>query len=146
MDVDTIPSHEALIKLQTIVTRSRDALSGYSIIVDEAEPEIRAVAQSLRGLHENHVAELSGMLRGFGVTPDLNGSLMPTVNDTMISLQALVGDVDADALERMYESEVEVLKSFDEALEEMMGFPQCHAICAMRHDLAQLLKHSKGSE
>ncbi len=99
-------------------TRTVDALAGYEMMADKAEPEFRAVAEEFRDLHRGHAAALAEMLVQAGRTPDTDGSFMATVNRAVVGLRALFDRIDADVLARIRSGEQHVLRAFDDAVAE----------------------------
>jgi uncharacterized protein (TIGR02284 family) len=106
--------HSALASLHTRIV---DALAGFETMVEKARPSFRPVAESFRNLHRVHADEVREMLLNFGKEPDDDGSIMATVNRTVVSLRSLVDDIDADTLDAVLRGETHVLDAFDEAID-----------------------------
>jgi hypothetical protein len=125
--------------LVTLHLRTVDALKGYVKMVEKAEPEFRPVAKVFHDLHERHAAALAGMLATMGVTVDADGSLMGTINETIVSMRAFFDEIDEDVLSSIRNGEDHVLDAFDEVLKAELSVEDAAAVSAMRDELVELL-------
>lgn len=125
--------------LATLHLRTVDALKGYVKMVEKAEPEFRPVAQVFHDLHERHASALAGMLSARGVAADADGSLMGTINETVVSLRAFFDEIDADVLSSIRNGEGHVLDAFDEALKAELPVEDAKRVSTMRDELVELL-------
>jgi len=125
--------------LTDLHTRSVDTLAGYAKMVEKAEPGFRPVAEDFRALHARHADALARMLASEGVTPDDDGSLMGTINATVISVRSVFDDIDADLLTAIHNGEAHVLKAFDDVLAQLLEPADAHEVTAMRDALRALL-------
>jgi Domain of unknown function (DUF2383) len=125
--------------LVTLHLRTVDALKGYVKMVEKAEPEFRPVAQVFHDLHERHAAALAGMLAAMGVTVDADGSLMGTINETVVSMRAFFDEIDEDVLSSIRNGEDHVLDAFDDVLKAELSVEDAAAVSAMRDELVELL-------
>jgi len=133
-------SLEALTELHTL---SVDTLRGFETMVDKAQPKFKPVAERFSALHTRHVARLDTMVREMGGVPDVDGSLMGLANTAIVSLRAMVDDIDDDAMDRIRNGERNVLAAFDRSLEASL--PQGHneALAQMRAELSSLLDETR---
>lgn len=125
--------------LTTLHTRSVDTLAGYAKMVEKAEPGFRIVAEDFRALHARHADALARMLASQGVTPDDDGSLMGTINATVIAVRSVFDDIDADVLTAIHAGEVHVLRAFDDVLAQQLEPADANQVSAMRDELRALL-------
>ena len=102
--------------LANLHTRTVDALAGYETMVAKAEPTFRPVAETFRDIHARHAAATARMLAREGREADADGSFMSAVNRAVVSLRALVDDIDADVLSAIRNGEQHVLDAFDDAI------------------------------
>ncbi len=111
--------HNDVEAVQKVLTRTIDALAGYDKMLPEAEPEVAPILRKLRETHHTHAEQLSAMIVALGGTPETQGSLMSTVNKTVVSLRAFFDDIDDDALEKVIEGEKWITDAFTDAVEEL---------------------------
>lgn len=110
------PTIDALDMLETALTRTIDAKAGFDTMVEKSEPEFLPIAKEFRDLHARHSAKLTSMLAEHGRTPDLDGSIMSTVNTAVVSLRALFDEIDDDVMDQVRDGEKHVLKALGNAL------------------------------
>ncbi len=102
--------------LANLHTRTVDVLAGFEKMVEKAEPSFRPVAIRFRDIHARHAAVLAPMLAMLGRTPDTDGSFMSAVNRSVVTLRALVDEIDADVVGQIRSGEQNVLDAFDDAI------------------------------
>lgn len=129
--------------LVTLHHRTVDALRGYEKMVDKAEPEFLPVAKSFRDLHARHASGLAGILSGMGIAVDQAGTLMGTINETVVSLRALFDEIDEDVMDSIRNGEDHVLRAFDEVLKADHAPEVTGKVSAMRDDLVRLLDDTR---
>ena len=132
---------EALVALHN---RTVDALHGYAIMVEKAEPSFRATAEQFRALHARHADALARMLSEMGVEADPGGTFMATVNRTMVTVRAFFDAIDEDVMQQIRSGEDWVLAAFDDAIVAVSSklvdlVPTTAALRDMRDELATLL-------
>jgi uncharacterized protein (TIGR02284 family) len=132
----TNPKTDALAKLYD---RTLDSMKGYATMVEKAEPSFRNTAEQFRTLHARHADVLARLLADLGVEPDGDGSLMGTVNKAVVSLRALVDEIDEDVMDQVRNGEDWVLKAFDAAIEEQEASATTARLREMRAELVDLL-------
>lgn len=125
--------------LQTAHDRTVDALAGFEVMVDKAEPQFRPVAQRFADLHRRHAAELAAMLVDLGAVPDTDGTLMGTVNRAVVSLRALFDQIDADAMDRIRSGEEHVCSAYQDALASGLPGTAQTRLAALLAELNDLL-------
>lgn len=128
--------------------RTVDVLVGYETMLDKAVPEFRPTLLRFIDLHHDHAGQLAGILTDAGHEPDPDGTLMGTINKTVVSLRALVDAIDADLLPQIHDGEAHVLEAMDLVLENGAadpGFPSdnLQAVDEMRRGLRSLLDQTR---
>jgi rubrerythrin len=96
-----------------------DAIKGYDTMTEKAEPDLRLAIQPFATIHRRHAAELVAILKDNGLSPDNDGSLMGLVHETVVSVRALFGDLDTDALPSVISGEEAILSSYFDALADV---------------------------
>lgn len=108
--------------LKSLHTALIDAEEGYDTAVKDAEgPEMRAIFQELRALHQEAHADVHAILVGKGEQPDEAGSFMSMVHKTVVSVRAAVTGLDKPSLTSFANGEERILKDYDAAIEESRG-------------------------
>lgn len=129
--------------LVTLHQRTVDTLKGYMKMVDKAEPEFLPVAQRFHDLHVRHAAALAGKLSAMGVAVDPDGTLMGTINETVVGLRAFFDEIDEDVMSSIRNGENHVLEAFDDALDVKLSPEDAADISAMRDELVGLLEDTR---
>ena len=96
-----------------------DAVKGYDTMTEKAEPDLRMAIQPFATLHRRHAAELLAILKDNGLSPDTDGSLMGLVHETVVSVRALFGDLDTDALPSVIRGEEAIVSNYSDALADI---------------------------
>ncbi len=96
-----------------------DAIKGYDTMSEKAEADLRLAIQPFATIHRRHAAELAAILQDNGLSPDTDGSLMSLVHETVVSVRALFGDLDTDALPSVISGEEAILSDYSEALADV---------------------------
>ncbi|SNX72419.1 uncharacterized protein DUF2383 [Cereibacter ovatus] len=133
------PDKAAIAALETLHLRSLDVLAGFETMVDRAEPAFRATAERFRDLHRSQTDELAEMISRFGRQPEIDGSLMSTVNRAVISLRSLIDTIDRDVLGQIQDGEQHVIAAFDDALGAGQPIDVTARLRSMRRELSLLL-------
>lgn len=120
-------------------TRTVDALAGYEKMVEKAEPEFMATAESFRSLHQQHAEQIARILISHGRGADLDGSFMGSVNKAVVAMRAFFDEIDADVMTSIHNGEDHVLKAFDAALEHNLDAETDRELRGMRDELVALL-------
>lgn len=94
---------------------SVDALSGYTTMVNKAEPEFRPVVEAFRAMHAQHADTLAQHLKALGCEPDSDGSFMGTINQAVVTMRAVFDDIDSDTMASIRDGEERILKTYHEA-------------------------------
>ena len=129
--------------LQTLLTRLVDARDGLDAMLDRAEPGIVPILRKIREDHHESATRVAALITAEGQEPDLDGSLMSTVNKVVVSIRALFDDIDDDALSRVIEGEGHVLEAYDDAAETYEVGHVRDALVEMRQRLAALLDEAR---
>jgi Domain of unknown function (DUF2383) len=98
-----------------------DAIKGYDTMTEKAAPDLRLAIQPFATVHRRHAADLVAILKDNGLSPDSDGSLMGLVHETVVSVRALFGDLDTDALPSVISGEETILASYYDALADVAG-------------------------
>jgi hypothetical protein len=133
----TALTSEALDALASLHRRIADARAGFDTMVEHAEAEFRPTAERFQGLHARHAGRIAALLQENG--REAEGSLMGTVNKTVVSLRAFFDRIDSDIVAEIRSGEEHVLSAFDEALSLTAGHPVTAEIEAMRSELDALV-------
>ncbi len=105
--------------LKTLHTSAIDAANGYREALKEAEGKgLSPLFAEMMTLHEGHAAELSGMLKAEGVTPDPDGSFMSLIHRTIMDVRALFSGLDESVLPGLIDGEKRNIAKYDDALKE----------------------------
>lgn len=137
---EVVEDHDAL---QHLYDRITDALEGFRVMADKAEPSFRPVVERFVTLHQTQGAAVAAMLVARGAGDDLDGTLMGTVNRAVVSVRALFTGIDADVLESIRSGEEHVLAAFDRAIGGVVKPADATALSAMRDDLVALLDDTR---
>ncbi|TAG31418.1 MAG: DUF2383 domain-containing protein [Rhodobacterales bacterium] len=124
--------------LITLHDQTRNALRGFAVMVEKAEPSFQGTARKFHALHQHQAEALLHMLQAQGLEVDRDGTLMGTVNEVVVSLRAIFDEIDADTLQQIRKGEDHILTAFDAAIAEQGG-ATADKLRAMRADLTQLL-------
>ncbi|ETX28493.1 DUF2383 domain-containing protein [Roseivivax isoporae] len=125
--------------VQDLLSRIVDARAGFDTMVERAEPEFRAVALKFRETHHQHAERTAAIITALGGEADTSGSLMSTVNRTVVSLRALFDEIDEDVMDNVRDGERHVIEAFDEAIASMGNDRYREELVAMRGELDTLL-------
>lgn len=125
--------------LSRLHTRTVDARQGYETMLAKAEPEFRPVVQQFHDLHSRQATDLARIITALGGTPDPEGSLMGTVNRTVVSLRAVFDEIDEDVMDAIRDGEARILEAFDSALSKGPAQSWHGEVQDMREALLRLL-------
>ena len=128
--------------LRKLHTRVVDALAGFEVMVDKAEPEFKPIATAFRDLHTQHAGSLTRHLAALGVAPDSDGSFFSMVNEAVVNLRALFDDIDADVMTNIRNGEDNVLAAFDDAIADDLPAHIREPVVTMRNELVHLLEQA----
>lgn len=137
------PINDGSETLAALRDRALDAERGLAVMVDKAEPEFRATAESLRELHHRHATAIGQMLTSRGLPLDAEGSYMGNVNAAVVTVRAFFDKIDADVMTQVRDGEQTVLKAFDVALAGPVPRDEAAALRRMRDELTALLARSR---
>lgn len=129
--------------LQTVLTRTIDAISGYDKMLPEAEADVAPILKKLRETHHEHTGQLAAIITGLGGEPETEGSVMGTVNKAVVSLRAMFDEIDDDALEQAVNGEKWITDAFGEAAQELPEGHHRDEVVAMRQELEALLTEAR---
>ena len=96
-----------------------DAVHGYDVMLEKAEPEIKSVLHKTRQETERQAEELAGFLVAEGRHPSDDGSFMSTVHEGVVRTRALFTDLDEDVLPAVSDGERRIVSSYDDAIETL---------------------------
>jgi uncharacterized protein (TIGR02284 family) len=107
--------NDTLVELHTA---SIDACKGYDEAIKDAEkPELKALFQRAKSLHEKAHAEIHVILTARAATPDDKGSFMSTVHKAVISMRSAVVGLDVGSLSSFASGEERIIEAYDKAIE-----------------------------
>jgi uncharacterized protein (TIGR02284 family) len=117
---------DSLKKLHTALVDTR---KGYEEAAQDAEtPSLKAFFGQMIALKEKDHSELHAGLSKLGEKPDESGSFMSTVHKTVISVRSAVTGLGTNSLGSFVMGEEQILKEYDNALQENATDPQMTAI------------------
>lgn len=125
--------------LITLHDRTRDALRGFSVMSEKAEPSFQATVDRFLALHQHQADTLAGLLHAKGAEVDPDGTLMGSLNEMVVKVRAFFDDIDADTLSQIRSGEDRILQDFDTAIAEETDPAAMASLSAMKADLTQLL-------
>ncbi len=130
----------AINALDKVLIRSLDARAGFQTLVEKAEPEFRPVAEEFLALHTSHAERLSILLKRRGLEPETDGSFMAKINEGVVSIRALVDEIDEDVMDNIRSGETFIASAFKEAIDAVPVASREHGdLIAMKVDLDTLL-------
>jgi hypothetical protein len=113
-DID-MTDNDALVELHTALI---DTCNGYDEALKDAQkPDIVALFQRAKLLHEKAHANIHAILSARGVAPDDEGSFMLTVHETVISVRSAVVGLDKSLLTSFASGEQKMIGAEDKAIE-----------------------------
>jgi hypothetical protein len=98
--------------------QTRNAVRGFAVMVEKAEPSFQGTVQQFHALHQRHAEVLAQLLLSKGQDVDRDGTLMGTVNEVVVSVRAFFDEIDADTLHQIRQGQDQILKAFDAAIVE----------------------------
>jgi len=96
-----------------------DAVHGYDVMIEKAEPEIKSVLEMTRETSDRQAEELAQFLIAQGRHPSEDGSFMSTVHEGVVRTRAFFTDIDGDVLPAVIDGERRIVSSYDDALERL---------------------------
>ena len=110
-------SHGILEDLKSLHTAAVDARSGYEEARDDAEGrDMRPLFQAMIAVHTKNADDLSHVLQRSGAPVGEEGSIMTTVNRTVMSLRSLLGGLRENVVPALIDAEKHNLSRYDHVL------------------------------
>lgn len=110
-------SHGLLEDLKSLHTAAIDARSGYEEARDDAEGRnTKPLFQAMIAVHTKNADDLSHILQRSGAPVGEEGSIMTTVNRTVMSLRSLLGGLGENVVPALIEAEKHNLSRYDHVL------------------------------
>jgi uncharacterized protein (TIGR02284 family) len=107
--------NDSIIELHTALI---DAGNGYDEAIKDAEkPDLVALFERAKSLHEKAHASIHAILSARGAAPDDKGSFMSTVHETVISVRSAVIGLDKGSLSAFASGEERLIKAYDKAIQ-----------------------------
>ena len=104
--------------LAALHTALVDACNGYDEAIRDAQkPDLKAIFERVKTLHQKAHSELHGALRARGLSPDDSGSFMSAVHKTVISVRSAVAGLDDGSLSSFASGEERIVQDYDRAIE-----------------------------
>ncbi len=123
--------------------RTVDALAGFDKMVEKAEPRFRPVAERFQTLHRRHAGELARILADAGQAVEAEGSFMGTVNRAVVATRAVFDEVDEDVMDEVRRGEQNVVRAFEEALDQPLAPAPREAVSRMLAELNDLIAETR---
>lgn len=121
--------------LASLYTAIIDARNGYAEAVKDAErPDMRTLFETMIVLHAAAVQELRPAIEARDGTVDDRGSIMSTVNETVVSIRSAVTGLNEPALSAFASGEERILHAYDKAIQEAAGDPALSQRLARQRD------------
>lgn len=118
----TSSATEAFVEqLATLQTRLVDALSGYEVMQEKAEPEIQPIVAEYVRTHTRHEQELSSRLVALGQKPDEDGSFFSLVQEAVVRTRSLFSDLGTNVLPQVLDGEESLLEVYRDTLQQADG-------------------------
>lgn len=136
---DALGDRPGAAELEALYDRTVDSVKGYAKMVEKAETSFRDTAEQFRSLHARHADQLARMLGARGIETDGDGTLMGTVNQTVVTFRAFFDEIDEDVMDQIRSGEDWVLKAFDTAIAAEINHTDSSLLREMRTELAKLL-------
>jgi uncharacterized protein (TIGR02284 family) len=108
-------------QLATLQTRLVDALSGYQVMQEKAEPEIQPIVAEYVRTHTRHEQELSSRLVALGQKPDEDGSFFSLVQEAVVRTRSLFSDLGTNVLPQVLDGEESLLEVYRDTLQQADG-------------------------
>ncbi len=131
--------------LKTLHTALVDTRGAYEIALkDTDDTQVAGICKEMISLRHTDHEELHQTLILAGETPDENGSFMSMVHETVISVRAAITGISKKTLPAFASGEEDIIKLYDEALEESAGDPKVSGILdRQRANLIAKIKEMK---
>jgi uncharacterized protein (TIGR02284 family) len=116
---------DSIVELHTALI---DTCNGYDEAVKDVDkPDLAALFQRAKTLHEKAHANVHSILSARGAAPDDKGSFMSTVHETVISVRSAVVGLDKGSLSAFASGEERLIKTYDKAIESNVDDPSVRA-------------------
>jgi uncharacterized protein (TIGR02284 family) len=106
--------------LKALHTSAIDARNGYDEALKDADgpQDLAGLFSKMRGLHDQHAAELALHLERLGESADDDGSFMSTVHRVIMDIRAWFGGLDETVLSGLIDGEMRNIAKYDSALSD----------------------------
>lgn len=131
--------HARIEALQTLPRRTVDAKAGFEAMSNRAEREFEAVVRKFHGERHPHPERISAIIVAHRGEPDVDGTVMSSINRAVVSVRAIFDEVDGDMLDRVRRGEGHVLAAFDEAVGATDEGRDRDEVLSMKSELETLL-------
>lgn len=131
-------NNHSIVELHTALI---DACNGYDeAIKDARKPDLVALFQRAKSLHEKEHANIHAILSARGATPDDKGSFMSTIHETVISVRSAIVGLDKGSLSSFAAGEERMIEAYDEAIRSNGDDAAvCTALEQQRSELVELV-------
>lgn len=103
--------------LQTLQSRIEEAVAGYVEMVERADPVVRPLLARWRLAHEDHLAEVAGLIRRHGESPEGGSPLRELVQETVVKARDAVTGIDAGTLDAVLDGEAAIRDAYVAAID-----------------------------
>jgi uncharacterized protein (TIGR02284 family) len=130
-------NNDSIVELHTALI---DACNGYDEAIKDAQkPDLVALFQRAKALHEKAHANIHAILSARGVTPDEKGSFMSNVHETVISVRSAVVGLDKGSLSAFASGEERLIDAYQAIQSNSDGGPARAALEQQRSALSELV-------
>ena len=137
-------SEDQIGHLNSLLTAAIDARNGYQEALEDAEGRgLTPLFRDMIAVHDRHADELGAALIDAGEKRDDGGSLMSTVNRTILSVRSLFDGLDASVLPGLIDGEERNAARYDDALKLGFASLQSGQLTKQRAELVEKIAAMK---
>lgn len=116
LDKATAPVFDAM---KTAREALVDAVHGFEVMLEKAEPGIRATLADVRDTNQRQADELRSFLASHGRNASDDGSYMSAVHEGVVRTRSLLTGIDETVLPAVADGQRRLVSSYDDALEQL---------------------------
>jgi hypothetical protein len=142
---ETPQSGDERARLADLHTRLIDTIDGYAKVIEKAEPEIVAIAEEFRDLHQGQAEKIGALLTAMGHDTSDSGSILGMVNRAAVEVRSWFGDIGHNVMDAIAEGETRVIEAFEDAIVASPSIERIAILEQMRGEIITLLqRHAPG--